>query len=737
MPPQKTKSESTPRNTAKSAGPRSADWREGPPVWVVAIVLALAIGLVYGRGLRSPFIFDDAVAIVTNGSITSVWPLIGPAEHRGPLNPPPDLPTSGRPLVNLSLALNYWAGGLDSFGYHVVNVVIHFLSAMLAWAIVRRTLLLPYFAGRFEASAGWLAIAVAMVWALHPLQTEAVIYVTQRTELMVALFFLATLYCSLRYWTVSALHLGAGQGEGASEFGRINRQRLMWLALAVVSCLAGMASKEVMVSAPLIVLLFERTFLAGSLKSALRRSWPLYAGLASTWLLLTVLSLGAPHGKSAGFHLGIGAYEWWLTQQKILLMYFKLAFWPSPLLLHYQLPYLQRLAQAWMYVVPVLLIGFAVFVLLLRNHPLGFLGTWAFAILAPTMGVPVVFEMAAERRMYLPLLALIIPFVVGGYLLLFARLRFAGGGRAVLAAVICVLAVASGLIGANRLAAYQDEAILWREVLQFQPANYLAHNNLGHLLIKSDQIPEGIVELQAAVASNPDYEIAFNNLGVALMRASRDKEAIESLKHALKINPDYADAWQNLGNALKNVGRLPEAIENIGHALRLKPYDAEAHNNMGVALAASGRIPQAIEHFREAVRLNPTDVKTLVNLGKLLDEVGDSDEAYNQFAQALQLQPNRADVHSYLGAILGKAGRTSEAIEHFRLAVQIDPKFADAYSNLAMALALTNRPAEAIATSQRAIEAARANGQPDAARAAEEWLTRYRADLQRSGNQSR
>jgi Flp pilus assembly protein TadD len=694
----------------------------------VAFVLALAIGLVYGRGLRSPFIFDDAVAIVTNGSITSLWPLIGPAEHPGPLNPPPDLPTSARPLVNLSFALNYKAGGLDPFGYHVVNAVLHFFSTMLIWAIVRRSLLLPYFERRFEGSAGWLAMAVAMLWALHPLQTEAVIYVTQRTELMATLFYLATLYCSLRYWAVLSLRPGEGRGADAS------RQRPMWLALAVVSCLAGMASKEVMVAAPLIVFLFERTFIAGSLKSALRRSWPLHAGLASTWLLLIVLSLGAPHGKSAGFHLGVGAYEWWLTQQEILLMYLKLVFWPSPLLLHYQLPYLKTFAAAWMYVAPVLLISFAVLVLLLRNHPLGFLGTWAFAILAPTMAVPIFLEMADERRMYLPLLALIIPLVVGSYLL-FARMRFVRDVRPALGAAVCLLAVVCGLVGANRLAAYQDEEILWREELRYQPANYLAHNNLGYLLIKSDQIPEAIVELQAAVALNPDYEVAFNSLGVALMRASRDKEAIESLKRALKINPDYADAWQNLGNACKNLGRLPEAVEYIGHALRLKPDDPEAHNNMGVALAAAGQTRQAIEHFREAVRLNPTDVKSRVNLGKILVEVGDSDEAYNQFAQALQLQPNRADVHSLLGAILGKAGRTSEAIEHFKLAVQIDPKFADAYSNLAIALALTNRPAEAIATSQRAIEIARANGQPDAARAAEEWLTQYRADMQSSGNQ--
>src|SRR4029079_14674738 len=140
----------------------------------------------------------------------------------------------------------------------VVNIVLHFLCAFVLWGVVRRTLRLPYFRHRFETTAGWLALAVALLWALHPLQTEPVIYATQRTELMMAFFYLATLYCSLRYWALLLLPLGEGRGEGES------RQRVLWLLVAIVACLCGMASKEAMVSAPLTVLLFERTFIAGS-----------------------------------------------------------------------------------------------------------------------------------------------------------------------------------------------------------------------------------------------------------------------------------------------------------------------------------------------------------------------------------------------------------------------------------------------------------------------------------------
>ena len=202
-----------------------------------------------GRHSAAPFIFDDVDSIIRNDSITTVWPLSGTPAQPGPLNPRPNLPTAARPLVNLSFAINYKFGQLNPVGYHAVNAIIHFLCAMLLWAIVRRVLSLPYFVGRFDATAGWLAFAVAMIWALHPLQTETVIYATQRTELMMAFFYLSTIYCSLRYWTS----------------GNLPSHRAVWLSLAFLACLAGMASKEVMVSAPLIVLLFDRSFISGSL----------------------------------------------------------------------------------------------------------------------------------------------------------------------------------------------------------------------------------------------------------------------------------------------------------------------------------------------------------------------------------------------------------------------------------------------------------------------------------------
>jgi protein O-mannosyl-transferase len=166
-----------------------------------AAVLGLIIAIVYGPSVSTPFIFDDVPGIVQNPSLFRLWPLLGSAPHFAPLNPPRLSPTSGRPLVNLSFAINYQLGGLNPVGYHLFNLMLHWLSAILLMGIVRRTLQLEFFRERFGNVAIPLGFLAALVWALHPLQTETVVYVTQRTELSVAFFI----------WPFSMPRCGAGR----------------------------------------------------------------------------------------------------------------------------------------------------------------------------------------------------------------------------------------------------------------------------------------------------------------------------------------------------------------------------------------------------------------------------------------------------------------------------------------------------------------------------------------------
>ncbi|MHC4609143.1 MAG: hypothetical protein ACYS7M_02205, partial [Planctomycetota bacterium] len=247
-------------------------------VWLLPVVL-LGAALAYSPGLSAPFIYDDLSAIRENPHIRHLWPL------REAMSAPEQTPLAGRPVVSLSLAVNYAIGGIDVRGYHAFNLAVHLISAVLLFAIARRTLHSHLLHERYTASAGWIALAVAAIWALHPLQTESVIYVVQRTELLMGLFYVLTLYCAIR--------------------GSRSARPWFWHTAAVSACALGMASKEVMVSAPLIVLLHDRVFISGSFRGALARRPGLYAGLALTWVLLGVLLASGPRSESIGFNHGV------------------------------------------------------------------------------------------------------------------------------------------------------------------------------------------------------------------------------------------------------------------------------------------------------------------------------------------------------------------------------------------------------------------------------------------------
>ena len=212
-----------------------------------AAILIGSIALVYANVVRAPIICDDHVTIDANPSIEKLWPLWRGADKSSPLNPSPDTPLAARPLVNLSFAIDYHFWEQDATGYHATNIVLHVLSSLLLWALVYRTLRLDFFGNRFDRVAGVLSFLSALLWALHPLNTESVGYITQRTESMMGLFYLATIYASLRYW----------QAQGGPA-------RAVWLILATVACFAGALSKEMIASAPAVALAYERTFLAGS-----------------------------------------------------------------------------------------------------------------------------------------------------------------------------------------------------------------------------------------------------------------------------------------------------------------------------------------------------------------------------------------------------------------------------------------------------------------------------------------
>ena len=619
------------------------------------LVLGVAVFGVYFPAADGPFIFDDAGTIVDNPSIRQLWPLVGGGESRGPLNPPRTTAVHGRPLVNLSFAVNYYFGGLDPFGYRMVDIVVHLFSAMLLWAIVARTLRLDYFGERFDRVAEPLSFAAALVWALHPVDTESVIYVTQRTELMMGMFYLATLYCSIRYWTTTRAAV-----------------RATCLVGATAACWSGMLSKEMMVSAPVMVLLFERTFVAGTFRRALSRSWPLYVGLGLAWAPLLALNFGGPRTPAAGFGLGVAAHEWWFTQAKVIILYLKLAVWPWPLVIHYEISYLKTAYEAWPWLLATGILAAGTLLLLRRRWSVGFVAVWFFGVLSPTLVIPLVNETAAERRMYLPLAAIVPLLIVGGYVVQERVWRWfkkgsgtvagtAGhrpkvgrvlrttvpdpflnhesigrGPGAVFFVATMVLAIGFGYVSSHRLRAYRDELSLWQDAVVHQPHDPLVQYNLGNQLAEAGQLLEAISHFEEAVRLDPDSYRAHFNLGRAMEASARPEDAIEHYRATLRLRPDYAASHYNLARLLEDAGQTRQAIEHYRRAIALEPDFSAAHTNLGILKMSAGNVQEAIESFEAALR-GQEDLANHVNLAMAYSMANRVGEAIPIAEKALDL----------------------------------------------------------------------------------------------------
>jgi tetratricopeptide (TPR) repeat protein len=656
-------------------------------LWLAGGGLALATVAAYSHTFAVPFVFDDTSSILANPSLDhfgSAW------------SPPPLLTVSGRPLVNVTLALNRAVSGVSPWSYHALNLLIHLGAGLTLFGVLRRLLLRPPLAARFGAAAWPAAATVAALWLLHPLQTESVTYVIQRVESLMGLCYFFTLYAFLRATEGETFGRSAATtSPGASRPTSPARRRLGWLAASVVACLAGMASKEVMVSAPLLVLLADRTFVAGSFRAAWQRRTRYYVALAATWLLLAGLIFGTrSRGGTAGFDTDLSPWTYALTQLHALTVYLKLSFWPHPLVFDYGTDVVK-------YAADVTLPGFLVAALvagtgwaLWRRPVLGFAGAWFFAILAPSSSViPVATQTMAEHRMYLPLVAVLAALILG----LYARL-----GRSVVVGGLVLAAIFAGLTW-QRNQIYRDELALWTDTVARRPGNARAHYNLAETLARAQRVDEAIAQYQAALERDPNYPEAYNNLGVLLRQTNRPADALACFERASRIDPGDPISRYNYADALARAGRLDEAVAQFRAALDLRPDHLETLNDFGGVLLALNRPPEAIALFERALRVRPGFADAHGNLGLALLQSGRTAEAAEQFTAVLRTLPRDASAHSNLGYLALQAGRAAEAVEHYRVVAQERPTEPESHYNLAIALLRAGQRMEAITALEAAL----------------------------------
>jgi tetratricopeptide (TPR) repeat protein len=605
--------------------------------------------------LEGVFVFDDHPHIVDNLGIRQ-WPPQGILSGGG----------GSRPLVTLTLAANYALGGLDTAGYHLLNTGVHLIAGLALYSIVRRTLRLPLFAARYDRSAEYLALTIALIWLVHPLQTQAVTYIIQRGESMMGMFFLLTL---------NAFILGS---TSTSSWNRL------WYGTAFITYCLGLISKEVMVTCLPAMCLYDRVFLTSSWRESLgRRGW-LYLLFALPLLVGSFYvfpRLFGPSETTAGFSMsGITPWQYACSQPRVILHYLGLTLCPYPQCLDYG----WAVETRWLsgIVIPVLALGGILGLSLWslwRGWPIGFLGLVFFLILAPTSSIMPIQDLCVEHRMYLPLACVATALILIGYQLLqrpaTQNLRLVG----VTIVAVAVIGLGSLTVARNRV--YHSASAMWSDVL------YYPINNR-----------------QPTVVAR-----AANNLADDLIKGGCVEEAVAILRKAIKITPESAEVHANLGGGLMQLEKFDESRRHLLEAVRLKPEIGRFRQQLGLLSATEGKPKQAEEHFRKAAGLSPGDAVIWFNLGQCLADQQAFEEAVSCFERALQLDSKLTIVKQRLAATHLDAGNQhrrqgewNAASVCYRQAIQTLRVFPEAENNLG-ALLIADNPQQAAVHFRRAI----------------------------------
>jgi tetratricopeptide (TPR) repeat protein len=604
------------------------------------LVIVLAGVTAYANSVDVPFAYDDEASIVQNPSIRTLWPL------STPLSPPGHgIAVQNRPLANFSFALNYAFAGSDGLkveGYHYVNIAIHIANGLLIFSLICRTLAL-HAASTDDLANTLFAGAVALLWVVHPINSEAVTYVVQRTESLASLFYLLTLY-------------GLVRSAASPRPGR-------WQAVTVFACACGMATKEIVVSAPIMALLYDRLFLSGSWRACFAARKGLYVGLAATCLIPLLLQIsGDRRGTTAGWGLGVTAFDYLKLQAVRVVEYLRLCFWPRPLTIDYGTT---PLGPA-----PFPPLQFAVLTALLsasaiaiyRRPKLGYLGVFFFVVLAPTSSfLPIISEVAAERRMYLPSAVVVILVVAGcREAIRYACSRFPRcGGRdwliTVAAAGTLGVAATLTLLTIERNRQYRTPLDLWTDAALNVPANPRASYNLANELLKAGRTREAAEQYRRVLQTAPRYARAKANLGNALIDLGQVAEGVRELREALEIDAaddrgvfrpgelaaERATTHYNLGNGLLKLGDVSGAVAQYEQSLMLAPDFSPALSNLGILAFQDGRYDEAVAYFRRRVATLPNDAESRGQLALALSRTGQSREARSKYEQALRLDPRQ------------------------------------------------------------------------------------------------
>ena len=592
------------------------------------LLAALVVIVIYTNTLTGPFIFDDRPQIAENPYIRLTGLSYDELKEvilksRAPR----------RPVANLTLALNYYIHGYNVVGYHVVNTLIHILCGFFLYLLLKSTLGLPGLLNRYPYNK-WIPLLSALLWMVHPIQTQSVSYIIQRMNSMAAMFYVLSLLLYVRFRI--ATH---------------KRNKGLWLSGCIVAGLLSLGSKEIAATLPFFIVLYEWFFFQNLNIQWLKRRALVLAIPVIFLIALAMIYFGNNPLESIKSGYNARAFtldQRLLTELRVVVLYISLLLWPHPqrLNLIHDMPLSVSLFQPTGTVVCLMIIAGLLFaaVFFAKRYPLfSFCTLWFFGNLIMESSV-VALELVFEHRIYLPSMMAVFLAVVG--IFYFIRSQWLGIG------LICIVAAIGSIWTYQRNLVWSDDVAFWRDSVKKSPGLARAYTNLASALVRRGKLEEAVGHYQTALKIKPEYAEPHFNLGIIWATSGKLSKGLHHFQKAVEIDPRNYKAQNNLGAALLASGRLEEAIDHLQTALKLNSDYPEAHNNLGQAMQLQGNKAAAMTHFKEALRLDPDNVKAHVNLGITLKQMGRLQEARQHFEQALRLGPGYEPAQLNLDEIL-------------------------------------------------------------------------------------
>lgn len=645
----------------------------------IPLLLVLATWAVFGQTLAHDFVnYDDDADVYENAFVIKGLTAKGCVAAFTQTDV-----QLWTPLTRLSHMLDCQLFGLEPWGHHLTNVLLHTASALLLFLALRRM-----------TAALWPSALVAAAFAVHPLHVESVAWIAERKDALSGFFFFLTLLAYVGYV-------------------RNGRSARRYVIVAILFAL-GLLAKPMLVTMPFLLLLLDYWPLRRVANCSLRpANWrpliveklPLLAltGLI-LWLILSdPFAWNGPKAETVPLPLSLRLSNSVVSYS----VYIWKMFYPVDLSVRYPYP-IGGVPMAHVVLSILFLIAISVAVYLARrSRPYLLVGwLWYVGMLVPvSQAVQLGSEALCDRYTYLPQIGLYIALVWGGAELL----RSSRFGR-VVGAVTAAAIVAAMMAVAHVQAAYwKDSLTLWSHAAACAPGDWITQNCLGFALASRDPLSEEALQhYYESLRLRPGFPDALNNLGLAMAARGKLDEAKLAYEQTLRVRPDDAFAHNNLGIALAKTGHLPEAVDHLAKALRIKGYYPEAHDNLGLVLVMQGRLDEAIKHYQLALQDKPNLAQAHNNLAMAIARKGDVSTAQRHLEDALRLRPDYAAAHVNLGMLLTAQGRVTEAITHYEAACASDPKSSAPFNNLAWLLA--TYPAELVRNGPRAVELA---GQAD------------------------